>query len=77
MAYAVATIGELGGALKGEPWPEVSPDWVRPGTAPGSPGVLAVSAGGETVNGGAVAIVALGGVLVGALGLWAWDRWGR
>jgi hypothetical protein len=76
--YEVNTIGDLPG-LRGQAWPDPAPDWVRPPAAalPSGRAELAPTAGTSTVNGYAVAGVVLAGVLVGALGLVAWDRWGK
>jgi hypothetical protein len=77
--YAVTTIGELPG-LKREPWPDIPPGWVPSGT-PGLPGVPAPVPGPprppppDTVSAPVLAVVAVGGVLLGALGLWAWGKW--
>lgn len=80
--YEVLTIGDLSDGLKGQAWPGMPPGWVPAGT-PGLPGVPAPvpgpprpDTGGETVSAPLVATVAVGGVILGALALWAWSKYG-
>lgn len=80
--YEVTTIGRIGDlpGMAGQEWPDIPPGWVPAGT-PGLPGRPAPvpgpprGAGLETVSAPMVAMVAIGGVLVGALGLWALARY--
>jgi hypothetical protein len=85
MKYEVRTIGGLG--LAGQEWPTIPPGWVPAGTpgiknpdgsitpppVPGPPPPRAVPSSVDSVG---VALVGLGGVVVGALGLWGWARFG-
>lgn len=79
--YEIQTLGDLTGPLKGEPWPSIPPGWVPAGT-PGLPGVPAPVPGPprpeltESVSAPLVAAVAIGGVIAGAVALWAWGKWG-
>ena len=77
--YDVTTIGDLPGGASGHlalPWPEIPPGWVPsgvPGVTPGPPRPLQSK---ESVSAPAVAVIAIAGVLFGALGLWAWGKYG-
>lgn len=79
--YRIATIGELPG-LKGQEWSTIPPGWVPSGTpgladgtpapVPGPPRPDLVT---ETISAPLVATVAVAGVFVGALALWAWSKY--
>ena len=84
--YEVATIGDLTGPLKGERWLDMPPGWVPPGTPPLSdghggftpapvPGPPRPPPSSTTLDGGALTVVAVGGVVAGALGLWLYGRY--
>lgn len=70
--YEVRTMGDL----SSQAWPEIPAGWVPAGT-PGLPGMPAPVPGPPSVSrtssldGGAVVVAGAGGVVVGALGMWA------
>lgn len=71
--YVVKTIGGIGDLPAG--WVPAGTPAALEGQEPPVPGPPRPLSSEESISGPAIALVAVGGVLLGALGFWALKRW--